>query len=414
VSTILKSFSVPELHEYRTMVPEQRKSTIEVDMAMLEGRLVRFGLEFTVQFQVLALVFEGTVTPAKMTQLLPKISSMANKYGPRSTAAAVRFLGRQLPTPAPHVDSSSFDLSTMNRHLEQGIEFGRESEHCGLRKEDHIVLIHKATVTPTGKSSFTQSQYYHRHEHITECSFPLGVILRGPDPDTTNRILRKYLKHADYFMRVSFTDEDGLSVVHDQKASQEHVYSRFRRFLRESILIAGRRYEFLGFSHSSLRCHQAWFMAPFTHTEDGMPICARDVIRDLGDFSNIRCSAKCAARIGQAFSDTIFATKIADTAQVVEDMPDVTKNGYTFSDGCGTMSQELFEIVWQKLRPQQRLARPTVLQIRYRGAKGLLSLDTTLSGQKLHARSSMTKYVAGSSWKDLELCGAAYRPLEST
>jgi hypothetical protein len=367
VSTILKSFSVPELHEYRTMVPEQRKSTIEVDMAMLEGRLVRFGLEFTVQFQVLALVFEGTVTPAKMTQLLPKISSMANKYGPRSTAAAVRFLGRQLPTPAPHVDSSPFDLSTMNRHLEQGIEFGRESEYCGLRKEDHIVLIHKATVTPTGKSSFTQSQYYHRHEHITECSFPLGVILRGPDPDTTNRILRKYSKHADYFMRVSFTDEDGLSVVHDQKASQEHVYSRFRRFLR-----------------------------------------------DLGDFSNIRCSAKCAARIGQAFSDTIFATKIADTAQVVEDMPDVTKNDYTFSDGCGTMSQELFEIVWQKLRPQQRLARPTVLQIRYRGAKGLLSLDTTLSGQKLHARSSMTKYVAGSSWKDLELCGAAYRPLEST
>jgi hypothetical protein len=135
VSTVLKSFSVPELHDYKTSVPEERKSTIEMDIAKLEEHLSRSALGFAVQFQVLALVFEGTVTPAKITQLLPTISSMANKYGPQSSAAAVRFLGRQLPTPALHVDSSSLDLLTMNRHLKQGIKIGREPEYCGSHKE---------------------------------------------------------------------------------------------------------------------------------------------------------------------------------------------------------------------------------------------------------------------------------------
>lgn len=210
-------------------------------------------------------------------------------------------------------------------------------------------------------------------------------------------------------MRVSFTDEDGLSVFHDQNASQQKVYSRFRKVLKDGITIADRQYAFLGFSHSSLRSHQVWFMAPFT--QDGVPVCARAVIRDLGDFTSIHCAAKCAARIGQAFSDTDLAIRIPDTAEVIENMADVTRNGRNFSDGCGTISQELLEMVWRALRLRQRLARPTVLQMRFRGVKGILSLDSSLSGQKLHARSSMTKYVAGAGWRDLELCGTACKPL---
>lgn len=41
----------------------------------------------------------------------------------------------------------------------------------------------------------------------------------------------------------------------------------------------------------------------------------------------------------------------------------------------------------------------------------MISLDTTLSGEQLHVRKSMTKYVANEDWKDIELCGAGYRPL---
>ena len=101
-------------------------------------------------------------------------------------------------------------------------------------------------------------------------------------------------------MRVFFADEDGLSVFHDPRASQETVYERFKGVLQDGIPVAGRTFHFLGFSHASLRTHQAWFMAPFG--KNGITVRARDVIRDLGDFTHIHCSAKCAARIGQAFS----------------------------------------------------------------------------------------------------------------
>lgn len=210
-------------------------------------------------------------------------------------------------------------------------------------------------------------------------------------------------------MRVFFTDEDGLSVFYDPRASQGHVYERFRRILRDGITVAGRSFQFLGFSHASLRSHQAWFMAPFTM--NGSLVFARDVIQDLGDFTHIHCSAKCAARIGQAFSDTIFSVPIPETASVTETKEDVERNGRIFSDGCGTLSLDLLHMVWRALPPERRQQRPTVLQIRYRGAKGVLSLDTTLQGNRLDVRRSMTKYIAKETWRDLELCGAAYKPL---
>jgi hypothetical protein len=102
---------------------------------------------------------------------------------------------------------------------------------------------------------------------------------------------------------------------------------------------------------------------------------------------------------------------VPQDAYVIETKDDVVRNGRTFSDGCGTISAALLQRVWRSLPPDRRNKRPTVLQIRYRGAKGVVSLDKDLLGEQLHIRKSMTKYVAREGWRDLELCGAAYRPL---
>jgi hypothetical protein len=150
-------------------------------------------------------------------------------------------------------------------------------------------------------------------------------------------------------------------------------------------------------------------MAPFM--QDDQLVHSKDVITDLGDFSHIQCSAKCAARIGQAFSDTIHAVPIEEDVNVTETYPDVERNERCFSDGCGTISLELLEKIWSSLPPGRRKLRPTILQVRYRGAKGVISLDTSLLGKQLNVRNSMTKYTAKDSWRDLEVCGAAYKPL---
>ena len=104
-------------------------------------------------------------------------------------------------------------------------------------------------------------------------------------------------------------------------------------------------------------------MAPFTM--NNTLIHARAIIKDLGDFSLIRSPAKCAARIGQAFSQTLSSVSISPTALI--QIPDVERNGRTFSDGVGTCSKEVMLKLWEGYT-EGRAFKPTIFQIRFQGA----------------------------------------------
>jgi hypothetical protein len=387
----IKDFAAPGVDAWSTAIPQMVSLTpIESDLKLLEKALASVTgskIGFDVSFQLMALVLEGTLSPQTVGLLLPGVCILARQYGSTKTAVGVRNLAHQIPTPAPNVDGDSYSVTSIFDMIKTNVTESQTDIDNLTKgtKHEHLALTHKATITAT------------------------GMLLRGPEWGVSNRVLRRYSKHTKHFMRVFFTDEDGLSVFHDPRSSQEEVYTRFNDVLRNGITIAGRTFEFLGFSHASLRYHAVWFMAPFE--ENGVEVRAKDVIEGLGDFKNIHCSAKCAARIGQAFSDTVHSVRVPDDADVVETKDDVTRNGRTFSDGCGTISKALLQRVWLSLPPYRRSKRPTVLQIRYRGAKGVVSLDNALLGEQLHIRKSMTKYVAREGWRDLELCGAAYKPL---
>ena len=106
-------------------------------------------------------------------------------------------------------------------------------------------------------------------------------------------------------------------------------------------------------------------MAPFTL--DGRLTHARAVVKDLGDFSNIRNPAKCAARIGQAFSQTLSAIKVSPSAFI--QIPDIERNGRTFSDGVGTCSEVIMDKIWDGYQEARRSkVKPTIFQIRYQGS----------------------------------------------
>jgi hypothetical protein len=278
--TFIKDFAVSGVDPWKTIIPYQRTDPIERDYKMLEATLTDvtgIHISFAVAFQLMALVLEGTVSPANMLELIPGVCDLAQRHGSEETAVGVGKLAQQIPTPVPNVNGDKFRPKGIIDLLEVNIDdslagTGSSSNVFKRKKQQHLALTYKATVTPT------------------------GLVLRGPEWGVSNRVLRKYSKHTECFMRVFFADEDGLSVFHDPQSSQDDVYARFKEVLRNGITIAGRTFEFLGFSHASLRYHAVWFMSPFY--QDGVQIQARHVISDLGDFSNIHCSAKCAARIG--------------------------------------------------------------------------------------------------------------------
>lgn len=57
----------------------------------------------------------------------------------------------------------------------------------------------------------------------------------------------------------------------------------------------------------------------------------------------------------------------------VFDMLPVIRNGRDFSDGVGTISEALLRRVWN-VYGNRRLVKPTALQIRFQGYKGITTL----------------------------------------
>jgi RNA dependent RNA polymerase len=299
-------------------------------------------LDFGVKFQLQRLAQNGYLSPGRVSELIPEVSRIVNRAGSEICVEAVRKLLKQIPFAGPDADLKAFDLDTLIELLQDNEEKFTASGSYRFdltQQHDHIALIHKATVTPT------------------------GIILEGPEPETKNRVLRKYSLHTEFFLRVSFSDEDGDRIRFDKHASLDEIYHvRFKRFLNGGIDIAGRRFEFLGFSHSSLRDHTCWFVAPFTH--NGKRTNARDIIAALGDFSSIRSPAKYAARIGQAFSETNGTVRLAKGT--VQEIPDIERNNRVFSDGVGTFSEAILTKVWREYGSRGN-GTPRVLQIRWAG-----------------------------------------------
>ncbi len=185
---------------------------------------------FGLQFQVQRLAQNGYLTPARVLELLPHILQIFHHSGGFTAAEALRKLSRQLPFAGPDVDGKVFTIEHIGKLLRENEKAStRELSHnfSVTKQHPHIGLVHKALVTPA------------------------GIYLEGPEPETKNRVLRAYSDHADHFIRVTFSDEDGERMAFDRFVSLEEIFhSRFKNVLDGVISIAGRRFAFLGFSHS--------------------------------------------------------------------------------------------------------------------------------------------------------------------
>jgi hypothetical protein len=158
----VKDFSVPEMHCWKTMLLTNRTRLIEDEYDVVDNKLsvdnpsTSSAFNFAVRYQLMALVLEGTITPLKMTDLIPHVQRIAKQHGAEFTAAAVRRLGQQVPTPAPHTDAKSFNIQTLVDLMHKSIKDSRSRESTSQdlngrqKKHNHLALTYKATVTPTG------------------------------------------------------------------------------------------------------------------------------------------------------------------------------------------------------------------------------------------------------------------------
>ncbi|QRV99155.1 RNA-dependent RNA polymerase [Ceratobasidium sp. AG-Ba] len=196
----------------------------------------------------------------------------------------------------------------------------------------------------------------------------------------SNRVL--YQDQADDFILASF----GALRFKDHPPSAAADY--ILRVLTKGVFLDGRQYRFYHHSNSQLRSRSCWLRAAQTDEELDRRI------QGLCDVSKINNIAKRAKRIGLLFSGAEIDWDL--DPKFTKDIPDITVGEELFSDGCGLMSQKFMQLLAKKKKiiHRQRRYIPSVVQIRYRGYKGVLMIHPELDREAkhhVHFRDSMRK-----------------------
>ncbi|KAK8087511.1 hypothetical protein PG994_002485 [Apiospora phragmitis] len=355
-------------------------------------------MPFDVLYQLQALVQNAYLLPWTVDTILRRLAKcygVGNKKALQDkdlpfSAQAIKRIFPEIPFPGIGIEASIFEPDSLWDYLcslEQLVREDMAAKFFSERARDNLTWVYKAQVSST------------------------GLTFHGPELEAKNRVLRRFPDHVDHFLRVQFSDEDGQNLRFDPKASNDGIYQQLRKCFRRALLLAAVTISFLGFSHSSLRSHSAWFMASFVFELTLQTYFT--VISHLGKFNHIYSPARCAARIGQVFSETPFAVDLTVNGVSDHIVPDITRidakgNESVFTDGVGTVSQEVVQLL-QDAMPQRKTF-PTCFQIRWGGAKGMVALDTRLKGRKMLVRPSMVKFETDDK-DNLEICDTADKPI---
>ncbi|KAI9819235.1 MAG: hypothetical protein M1827_007391 [Pycnora praestabilis] len=216
---------------------------------------------------------------------------------------------------------------------------------------------------------------------------PSTVYFNTPTIETSNRVVRQYVEHADRFLRVRFKDEKYQGRINaTDKHHMNEIFTRIKRTMKNGITIGDRHFEFLAFGNSQFREHGAYFFAPTPHLQ------AEDIRAWMGYFNDIKVIAKHAARLGQCFSTT---RAINGTRVEVRETADIVRSGYTFSDGVSKISKFLAQLIASELDLSTTSEDPpSVFQFRLGGCKGVLAVSPDARMREMFIRPSQYKSPA--------------------
>ena len=178
---------------------------------------------FDAKFQLQRLAQNGYLPPLRVFDLMGVTSKLSKGVSWSVTTRAIRRLSNQIPYAGPATDAYELSTEALSDLLVDCVKsIIKEDSYSNSYSEqpEQIAQIFKATVTPT------------------------GTYLYGPEPEMKNRVLRKYSSYPDYFLQVSFLDENSEQLWYDRVTSNEEIYrKRFKGVLNSTINIAGRGYE---------------------------------------------------------------------------------------------------------------------------------------------------------------------------
>ncbi|KAG9018986.1 hypothetical protein FRB90_007566 [Tulasnella sp. 427] len=339
-------------------------------------------LPFVVGFQALAILNNLRLDPAELWELRPQIMSLLNQHKEARTSEILRLFG-------PYLQMLGWEIDSFNSDEDPP----RTIQDCLRRATKDATPLHMAL-----RNQSKNPGWFNCH-HVTIT--PTRMVLDGPYPDQSNRVLRRFPNHHDYFLRVNFADEELLDYRWDRDVDGAgFVRDRVGGVLKSGLDVGGRRFEFLAYSSSALKEHAVWFCAPFTDAE-GVNWNADAIRKSLGNFSHLeRYPARYGARMSQAFTAT--EPGIILPLEEINMTNDIERNGSNFTDGIGDISKDLARQISKKLqrRPGSKkrfYIDPSAYQFRMDGYKGMIAVNHRLERFDIKLRKSQKKFDGESS-----------------
>ncbi|GAA5993355.1 hypothetical protein JCM5350_005231 [Sporobolomyces pararoseus] len=274
-----------------------------------------------------------------------------------------------------------------------------------LSRRPHRKGKGKVTLEERGKKNL----YWARGVVVT----PSGSVrIQGKSIEKTNSIIRSNFDGVDHFLRVSFKEEDGLTLSTigglEARAQHELFDGTITRILKNGLVLGGRRFELLSYSQASLRDAAAVFLAPFPSSvvQNGIRqtrlIDARQIRSSMGHFDKVSHQpAMLGARWSQSFTTTSGSVVVRDhQIHSIDDISEFDERGKEVTchtDGAGLLSPKLRDSICETLisngyRLSSTAPFPSVFQFRLGGHKGILVVDNTQEGIGIAVRPSQEKF----------------------
>ncbi|KAF5315907.1 hypothetical protein D9611_004921 [Ephemerocybe angulata] len=350
-------------------------------------------LAFPVAFQIEALMRNGLLHTEHIEHLLPRIQELSNNSTPPVVSELLRTYRKDL-------EKAGDKLGAEEHPVEQTF---KKTLSAFEAKDDEAFRCGHVTFTPT------------------------RMVLEGPYPTDSNRIIRKYKEHRDHFLRVDFRDEELMQYRWEREVDgASFLKERVGGILKDGFQLAGRSFEFLAYSNSALKSHAVWFINPFQFTlspNQKIWVNGEYIRQNIGNFAGsdlLRHPSKYAARLAQAFTATDSSVRLHRNNW--EEVPDLGTKPYLFTDGVGTISEEKRDEIWDAMKKKRGGLVPSAFMIRFLGYKGVVVVDRELdvlnsartAGEHpihMRLRPSMRKFAAVSDGEaDIEIADAYNTP----
>ena len=218
---------------------------------------------------------------------------------------------------------------------------------------------------------------------------PSKIIIKKEMFHQSSRFLRLYY-HNNNFIKIDFKNINDSQLYSNTNNKDFNKFSKisliYDLIFKNGLNLCGKQYNFFLNPTNCMKSNSIWLLE-----ENEYKIKKNLYYNQLGlselNKNQKMSFSKILSRFSQNFTSTLSYNFLFEYSIIPDKKSPEGK--FIFNDGCGRISKELMVDICNKLNKGIFIS---AIQIRFKGAKGVLVVDDTIQGKKIELTESMVKY----------------------